>query len=660
VFRDLKEAQRRELPALLNSLGILQVAIGELDSAQKDFEAVAQHISTDAFARAVALFNSYRTALERQRWDEALDYLRQTLTLDPKRFMPFPLDRSQPERILSSDRLGVSFLCRHQFLNAQVIVKALWSEGRAGDVEQILNEAQKLRQVQHPCVLRVHECAYADAVSKARPYIVTEHWDAETLEQHVKTQGPLPLPEAVTIARKTAEALQAVHAGGVCHGDVRPAHVLVRKSVHEPRQTKKHKAGPVVTFEVKLGHFETSTPGDPAKDIADWARMISTVLVEAGRPEALTALLTACQATDSPITDMSEVLQKLEPIELMLRPPEPTPEPLRGAAVPEFPPLADVIVQMQTQLRDVDSNLKAHTAHAVELTPEQKKQIAERIANEPDLAPESLAPLVPQVTEAALIQYVQLLRQRLSLSKQLQVKMKADLQVCLREMFQRWPWSTIFPRERWLIVEPVLLARYRRTWSADDMERYAEKQYHLWRDTNETASAPLRQWELAQQLDTAEAYERFLDGWPFSIYAEEARLKAETLLRRSLLSLPNDPGLRQRYLARRTERGESRDRMRGWMGRLFVSCLFFLIVWMGIGPLVGLLMNWLIPEQPAEGPDWLTWSLILTVPVGLTTGLLNMFIWGADDGDRYAPLGPLPWLAYFESPEQARLRYPDR
>src|SRR5262245_36879332 len=57
--------------------------------------------------------------------------------------------------------------------------------------------------------------------------LVMELVDGDTLADRL-ARGPLPLDDAVAIARQIAEALEAAHEQGIFHRDLKPANIKVR------------------------------------------------------------------------------------------------------------------------------------------------------------------------------------------------------------------------------------------------------------------------------------------------------------------------------------------------------------------------------------------------------------------------------------------------
>jgi len=96
----------------------------------------------------------------------------------------------------------------------------------AGDPDarrRLAREVQTLLRVRHP---RIAEVLDAD-MSGDPPYLVTRFVPGRTLEDLVRDTGPLPPAHVVALGRALAEALQAIHAAGVVHRDVKPANVMV-------------------------------------------------------------------------------------------------------------------------------------------------------------------------------------------------------------------------------------------------------------------------------------------------------------------------------------------------------------------------------------------------------------------------------------------------
>jgi serine/threonine protein kinase len=226
-FRDLPAEEQKRLPALLNSLAQLEVAAGDFDAAQRDFQEVATLVS-DKKAQAEAQYNAYGAALERGELDEALAALKQATTLDPHRWAPFPLGKYEPERILGAGGFGVAFLCRNRHSGSRVVVKALRTDALEREVADVFREAQVLEELEHPAIIRLRDCDYADAAQK-RPYLVMDYFDGLTLADYVEKHGALKPEELVALALPMAEALQAAHERGILHRDVKPANVLVRR-----------------------------------------------------------------------------------------------------------------------------------------------------------------------------------------------------------------------------------------------------------------------------------------------------------------------------------------------------------------------------------------------------------------------------------------------
>ena len=235
-YRALPEAERQKLPALLNGLGKLQVVAGDYESAQRDFQQVAALVA-DPKARAEALFNGYRTALESRDYVAALLKLRAAAQLDAARYSPFPQDKYEPVRILGAGGFGVAFLCRHKYMDGQVVIKTLMRDDLDQGIEQVFAEARHLQQLQDPAIIRIQDCGFADPASCSRPYLVMDHFDGITLDEHVAADSPVRPELLIDLARQVARGLKAAHGKGILHRDVKPANLLVKVRRDAPSRT---------------------------------------------------------------------------------------------------------------------------------------------------------------------------------------------------------------------------------------------------------------------------------------------------------------------------------------------------------------------------------------------------------------------------------------
>ncbi|MDX1546172.1 MAG: protein kinase [Rhodothermales bacterium] len=89
--------------------------------------------------------------------------------------------------------------------------------------QRFLHEAQAASALDHPNICTIHEIGQT---GDDQLFIAMAFYEGETLKKKIG-RGPLPVEEAVHLARQIAEALAAAHAAGIVHRDVKPANVMV-------------------------------------------------------------------------------------------------------------------------------------------------------------------------------------------------------------------------------------------------------------------------------------------------------------------------------------------------------------------------------------------------------------------------------------------------
>ncbi len=127
--------------------------------------------------------------------------------------------------LIGEGGMGQVYQATDTKLNRQVALKIL-PEAFASDPDRLARfqrEAQVLASLNHPNIAQIHGIEETD---DARA-LVLELVEGPTLEDRIK-QGPIPLDEALPIAKQIAEALEAAHEAGVIHRDLKPANIKVK------------------------------------------------------------------------------------------------------------------------------------------------------------------------------------------------------------------------------------------------------------------------------------------------------------------------------------------------------------------------------------------------------------------------------------------------
>src|SRR5580765_833340 len=121
--------------------------------------------------------------------------------------------------------MGQVYRARDTKLNRDVALKLL-PDSFASDPDRLARftrEAQTLALLNHPNIAHIHGLEESGGVRT----LVMELVDGEDLAQRL-VRGPIPVDEALPIARQIAEALEAAHEQGIIHRDLKPANIKVR------------------------------------------------------------------------------------------------------------------------------------------------------------------------------------------------------------------------------------------------------------------------------------------------------------------------------------------------------------------------------------------------------------------------------------------------
>src|SRR4051794_18920810 len=130
---------------------------------------------------------------------------------------------------VGSGGMGVVWRGYDELLRRQVAVKELHfpphmsPEERERLARRTLREARAVAAVDDPNAVRVFDVVEQDD----RPWIVMEYLDGSTLTDVIRERGPLPADEVIHIGQALLNALEAAHAAGVLHRDVKPSNVMI-------------------------------------------------------------------------------------------------------------------------------------------------------------------------------------------------------------------------------------------------------------------------------------------------------------------------------------------------------------------------------------------------------------------------------------------------
>jgi eukaryotic-like serine/threonine-protein kinase len=127
--------------------------------------------------------------------------------------------------LIGEGGMGKVWRAHHTALKRDDALKVL-PDAFAADPERLARfqrEAEVLASLNHPNIAHVFGLEDAFGIKA----LVMELVEGPTLADRI-AQGPIPLDEALPIARQIAEALEAAHEQGIVHRDLKPANIKLR------------------------------------------------------------------------------------------------------------------------------------------------------------------------------------------------------------------------------------------------------------------------------------------------------------------------------------------------------------------------------------------------------------------------------------------------